>query len=90
MSFERVVFDRLVTIKTSEITFADVVAVANAMTLEEKAEFAKTLMKDNCKACEFLSVRINNKIKADAKAEAIALVNNDAKTVADIKLLLKL
>lgn len=90
MSFERVVYDRLVTIKTAAVTFADVVAVANTMTAIEKADFAKTLMKDNCKACEFLSVRMKNKIKDEAETEALALINDDTKTVADIKILLKL
>jgi Zn finger protein HypA/HybF involved in hydrogenase expression len=90
MSLERLVFDRLVAVKTAAVTFADVVAVANTMTAEEKAEFAKTLMKDDCKACNFLSVRVKNKIKSDATTETQTIINDDTMTLAEIKTTLNL
>jgi beta-mannanase len=90
MSLEKVVFDRLVKLKTAAITFADVVTVAQSMSAAEKDDFAKTLMKDDCKACAMLSVRVKNSINTQAQSETTTLINDDALTLAEIKTQLQL
>lgn len=90
MSLEKVVYDRLVVLKTNAITFADVVTVAQSMSAAEKDTFAKTLLKDDCKACAMLSIRVKNTIQDEAQSETTALINNDTLTLGEIKTALQL
>ena len=64
--------------------FSDVVSIAQEMTADEKAEFARKIIAGE-PACQILTDRLNKQINDTAQIITDALIDNDLTTMAELK-----